>query len=1112
MPNEPMDIPSYTLPESKKLDENEKNINNDNDDDIKPYKKLSPDHYPITFLTGSGIPIIIFIPNDTTEETLRTLLHDELQDSLYKIKARQSFFIYSEDNSEKLIPLKESSIILKDIQEIKNYQNHKKFPILSIGNSSIINNESINNDISLKNNNNDKVISPNLSPRLLTPTSSPPPEEINNNNITKKEKKLQPQQLSLSSIDTIIDNDKISSNRRLNRVASVAFNNLEYTKPLNISSERREAIPVNFCFGEKNLLLNLPRKADIETIKRLALQRLGIEDHSTANSVRYTLKVTGTSYFIVEGECLLEDLPIVKFCQKKGLTTMLSLVTKEKSKEDKLISKKIGLILSDSHGRAILNWHMKDTDATDFRIKMSRIVGDRPYKYNPGVFIKQSGPIDSELPSIFKVCVHLGEEGGTGLQDCATVLQMNGSSKAKEIIEKACKKFRFAANFILIPDDYILKICGFEVYIKSSYTLDSINYVRECLRKKKQISFALIPIARVPYLERLDIKPGDSLLKNTPFDTTNVDSYGDKETVSILELKSKFEFKVRAIDYLSSIGKKDGEIFYLTSGIYHGGELIGNIMISPTSSIVEGVLRWKNWMRSSIRICEIPEDSRICITLYNKKDSTTSIPIANVNASLFDFKDHFLTGNISLQMWLDGEANPIGTCMENLRANRGTVPVIHLSFHSFPMNVAFPHLKPLCEYGDKPNPPSIEEQNILKKIINSDPLHRLKLSEKELLWNNREWIRSNCIPKSLIKILLCVKWQCINQVREIYRLLLCWKEIHPDDALQLLDAQFANRKVREYAVHCLDQLSDEELKDYLLQLVQTLKYEPNHFSPLAVWLLNRALQNQIEIGHYFFWMLKSELHVPEIAERYALLLEMYLRGCGKQREDLLKQVQVVNKLNEVAEAIKNVPSSRRKADLQKRLKEIQFPDEFQLPLDPLRKANGLIIEKCKSMDSAKAPLWLVFKNADPLGDSIWLIFKSGDDLRQDSLTLQMLEIMDKIWLSDGLELCLTPYKCIATGDEMGMIETVLDSDTTANIQKAAGGVTGALKQTPLANWLKNHNPDGYDQAVINFTRSCAGYCVATYVLGIGDRHNDNIMVNKHGFLFRKYIIIIINNL
>ena len=49
------------------------------------------------------------------------------------------------------------------------------------------------------------------------------------------------------------------------------------------------------------------------------------------------------------------------------------------------------------------------------------------------------------------------------------------------------------------------------------------------------------------------------------------------------------------------------------------------------------------------------------------------------------------------------------------------------------------------------------------------------------------------------------------------------------------------------------------------------------------------------------------------------------------------------------------------------------------------------------------PLWLVFQNADrsnwkanPAGQRIYTMLKAGDDLRQDMLTLQMINIMDKV--------------------------------------------------------------------------------------------------------------------
>lgn len=46
-------------------------------------------------------------------------------------------------------------------------------------------------------------------------------------------------------------------------------------------------------------------------------------------------------------------------------------------------------------------------------------------------------------------------------------------------------------------------------------------------------------------------------------------------------------------------------------------------------------------------------------------------------------------------------------------------------------------------------------------------------------------------------------------------------------------------------------------------------------------------------------------------------------------------------------------------------------------------------------------------------------------------------------------------------------------------------------------------PSAYalSQVMDTYVKSCAGYCVITYLLGIGDRHLDNIMLQSSGHFF-----------
>ena len=45
--------------------------------------------------------------------------------------------------------------------------------------------------------------------------------------------------------------------------------------------------------------------------------------------------------------------------------------------------------------------------------------------------------------------------------------------------------------------------------------------------------------------------------------------------------------------------------------------------------------------------------------------------------------------------------------------------------------------------------------------------------------------------------------------------------------------------------------------------------------------------------------------------------------------------------------------------------------------------------------------------------------------------------MDHIWHTEGMDLRMTPYTCLATGPQVGVIEVVRDAKTVYHIQRKA---------------------------------------------------------------------------
>ncbi|KAL4225582.1 Phosphatidylinositol 4-phosphate 3-kinase C2 domain-containing subunit alpha [Mactra antiquata] len=558
--------------------------------------------------------------------------------------------------------------------------------------------------------------------------------------------------------------------------------------------------------------------------------------------------------------------------------------------------------------------------------------------------------------------------------------------------------------------------------------------------------------------------------------------------------------------------------FKVECELYHGKKKLVPMSTSTCASTnMSGLVPyivWDEWLTFDLQLCMLPRESRLCITLIGIKNSTTgsssntgesqkeTTALGGVTIQLFNRRGYLSQGSQLVPLQMNCSADPVTPFCSTLQHDSA---LLQFNLPDFGKMIVFSEALNLSTWkkGSLVDlAPELKEE--IKEVMKKDCVTSCTADQLETLWSFRYYLHE--YPGLLPWILQAApgwNWACLP---EIYAILKHWSTLQPMQSLELLLPQYPDLKVRSFAVDCLRKMPTDDLIDFIPQLIQALKYESYHSSPLARLLLEQSCKS-VRFAHQFFWLLKGATQDSQYKRRYELMFVALVSVAGEALyQEFMKQEEIVKVLQNTAEKVQQARGSDKEATLRNNLLVLyeifQNKCKVLLPHNPGYEVSGIEMNSCSFYTSNAFPLRLVFKNATEKVGHVYAMFKVGDDLRQDMMTMQIVRIMDRLWLKEGLDLKMITFSCLPTGPRKGFIELITESDTLRKIQ-VSSGVTGSFKDRPIKDWLQKHNPTEleYQKAVENFTRSCAGYCVATYVLGVCDRHNDNIMLKQTGHLF-----------
>ncbi|NXX43459.1 P3C2G kinase, partial [Tricholaema leucomelas] len=571
-----------------------------------------------------------------------------------------------------------------------------------------------------------------------------------------------------------------------------------------------------------------------------------------------------------------------------------------------------------------------------------------------------------------------------------------------------------------------------------------------------------------------------------------------------VSLDSQLSFTVYAAHNIPDAWVNSYKVFSFSSALTYAGKTICQVKICkkiPVRRSFFFLADWNEKVNFPLRIKALPRETMLTIKLLGVNHASKNTEVLAWTCCPLYAKERLVRGTVLLNMTAYGTLPTSMVTPGICSTHAPTSVTLQIDFPE--ANLEFVKPEPEERRDDLEEP----AEACLQHIARFSQRHSLLLlseQQRRILWFYRYCCsHQNC---SLPLLLGSAPSWDRTTLSEVHAVLSRWRFSSPLEALGLLTFSFPDQDVRRAAAQQLGNMSNDELLEYLPQLVQVLKFEWSLESPLVKLLLTRSLQS-IQVAHQLYWLLRSAQNEVHFKIWYQKILAALQFCAGKAlNNEFSKEEKLIRILGDIARTVKAASEPKRKEVLKVELNRLeQLFQEIKacrLPLNPALVVQGIEADSCSYFTSNAFPLKLSFVSAKAPSGNINVIFKTGDDLRQDMLVLQIIRVMDSIWLQEGLDMHMIIYRCLSTGKGQGLVQMVPDATTLAKIHRESG-LIGPLKENTIKKWFHHHHPleSSYQEAVRNFFYSCAGWCVVTFVLGVCDRHSDNIMLTNAGHMF-----------